>query len=187
MSNKKLLEVLNILETDYPKVKCGLDFTNSLGLTVSLILAAQCTDKRVNYIAPKVFEKYPYVFSLAKANIKDLEKIIYSCGFYKSKAKNILATANMLVNTYGGSVPKTMDELTTLHGIGRKSANILLQECFNTVIGIAVDTHVTRLSNRIGFTKSLNPIVIERDLMKVVPKRLWNHIISVCFSFFDIS
>lgn len=182
MSRKKLLEALNMLEKDYPKASCGLNFNSSLELTVALILAAQCTDKRVNIIRPILFEKYPDVYSLANANQKDIEKIIHSCGFYKNKSKNIIQTANILIDKFNGQVPNTMEELATLSGIGRKSANIILQECFDITLGIAVDTHVTRLSNRIGFTNSSNPIVIEQDLMKILPKRLWNKInhIFVC-------
>lgn len=176
MSNKNLLETLNILKKDYPDATCGLDYSSSLELTIALILASQCTDKRVNIIRPLLFNKYPDVYSLAIAKQKDIEKIIHSCGFYRNKAMNIIKTANVLVDKYNGNVPNTMAHLTTLAGIGRKSANIILQECFDITVGIAVDTHVTRLANRIGFTKSINPIIIERDLMKTVPKKLWNKI-----------
>lgn len=176
MSKKKLLEALNILEKEYSGSICGLEFNSPLELTVALILAAQCTDKRVNQVRPILFEKYKDVYSLANSKPKDIEQIIHSCGFYKNKTKNIIQTANILIDKYNGNVPSSMDELTTLAGIGRKSSNIILQECFDVTIGIAVDTHVTRLSNRIGFTKSINPVIIEKDLMSIVPKRLWNKV-----------
>lgn len=182
MAKKKLLEALNILEAEYKDSKVGLEFNSSLELTIALILAAQCTDKRVNIVRPILFEKYPDAYSLATSNPKDIEKIIHSCGFYINKTKNIIQTANILIDKFHGQVPNTMDELIPLSGIGRKSANIILQECFDVTVGIAVDTHAIRLSKRIGFTKSTNPVIIEKDLMRITPKRLWNKInhIFVC-------
>lgn len=182
LNKKEILQVLNILENEYKEAKCGLDFDNPLQLTVSLILAAQCTDKRVNMIRPILFKKYPDVYSLAKAEKKELEEIIHSCGFYNNKAKNIIATANIILNKFGGTVPNTMEELTSLAGIGRKSANIILQECFDITEGIAVDTHVTRITNKLGLTNNIDAVNIEKDLMKNVPKQYWNKInhILVC-------
>lgn len=176
LTNKEVFEILNILEKEYADAKCGLDFDNPLELTVSLILAAQCTDKRVNMIRPILFEKYPDVYSLAKADRKELEGIIHSCGFYNNKAKNIITTANIIVDKFKGVVPNTMQELTSLAGIGRKSANIILQECFNITEGIAVDTHVTRITQKVGLTNSTDAINIEKDLMKSIPKKYWNKI-----------
>lgn len=176
LNNKEVIELLNILEKEYADAKCGLDFESPLELTVALILAAQCTDKRVNMIRPILFKKYPNVHSLAKADIKELEDIIHSCGFYNNKAKNIISTANLLVDKFHGKVPNTMEELTSLAGIGRKSANIILQECFDITEGIAVDTHVTRITKKLGLTNHTDAINIEKDLMKSIPKKYWNKV-----------
>lgn len=176
LTKSDIKKLLDILDEEYKEAKCGLDYTGPLDLTVALILAAQCTDKRVNMIRPIVFTKYPTVYELANANISELEDIIHSCGFYKNKAKNIIKMANDVVNKYGGNVPNTMEKLTTLPGIGRKSANIILQECFDITEGIAVDTHVTRITKKLGLTENSDPINIEKDLMKILPERYWNKI-----------
>ena len=176
LSENDVKKLLDILDEEYKEAKCGLDYTGPLDLTVALILAAQCTDKRVNMIRPIVFTKYPTVYELANANVSELEDIIHSCGFYKNKAKNIIKMANDVVNNYGGNVPNTMEKLTALPGIGRKSANIILQECFDITEGIAVDTHVTRITKKLGLTENSDPINIEKDLMKILPERYWNKI-----------
>ena len=176
LTKNDIKKLLDILDEEYKEAKCGLDYTGPLDLTVALILAAQCTDKRVNMIRPIVFTKYPTVYELANANISELEDIIHSCGFYKNKAKNIIKMANDVVNKYGGNVPNTMEKLTSLPGIGRKSANIILQECFDITEGIAVDTHVTRITKKLGLTENSDPINIEKDLMKILPERYWNKI-----------
>lgn len=176
LSENDVKKLLDILDEEYKEAKCGLDYTGPLDLTVALILAAQCTDKRVNMIRPIVFTKYPTAYDLANANVSELEDIIHSCGFYKNKAKNIIKMANDVVNKYGGNVPNTMEKLTTLPGIGRKSANIILQECFDITEGIAVDTHVTRITQKLGLTENSDPVNIEKDLMKVLPKKYWNKI-----------
>lgn len=176
LTKNDVKKLLDILDEEYKEVKCGLDYTGPLDLTVALILAAQCTDKRVNMIRPIVFTKYPTVYELANANISELEDIIHSCGFYKNKAKNIIKMANNVVDKYGGNVPNTMEKLTALPGIGRKSANIILQECFDITEGIAVDTHVTRITKKLGLTENSDPINIEKDLMKILPERYWNKI-----------
>lgn len=176
LSKEKTLEIIHILEKEYNDAKCGLDFETPLELTVSLILAAQCTDKRVNMIRPILFKKYPDVYALSKADKKELENIIHSCGFYNNKAKNIICTANTIVDKFGGNVPSTMEDLTSLAGIGRKSANIILQECFDITEGIAVDTHVTRITKKLGLTNNVDPVNIEKDLMKIIPKKYWNKI-----------
>lgn len=176
LNKNEILKVLKILEDEYMDAKCGLDFSNPLELTVSLILAAQCTDKRVNMIRPILFQKYPDVYALAKADKKQLEEIIHSCGFYNNKSKNIIATANIIVDKFDGKVPNTMKDLTSLAGIGRKSANIILQECFDITEGIAVDTHVGRITQKLGLTNNSAPINIEKDLMKSIPKKYWNKV-----------
>ena len=176
LSKEEITKLLDILENEYSDAKCGLDYSNPLELTISLILAAQCTDKRVNMIRPILFNKYPDVYSLAKADKKELEQIIHSCGFYNNKSKNIIETANIIVNNFDGKVPNTMKDLTSLAGIGRKSANIILQECFDITEGIAVDTHVTRITKKLGLTNNTEPLKIEADLMKDLPKKYWNKI-----------
>lgn len=176
LTKNDVKKLLDILDEEYKGAKCGLDYTCPLDLTVALILAAQCTDKRVNMIRPLVFTKYPTAYDLANANVSELEDIIHSCGFYKNKAKNIIKMANDVVNKYGGNVPNTMEKLTALPGIGRKSANIILQECFDITEGIAVDTHVTRITKKLGLTENSDPINIEKDLMKILPERYWNKI-----------
>ncbi len=176
LTKSDIKKLLDILDEEYKEAKCGLDYTGPLDLTVALILAAQCTDKRVNMIRPLVFTKYPTAYDLANANVSELEDIIHSCGFYKNKAKNIIKMANNVVYKYDGNVPNTMEELTSLPGIGRKSANIILQECFNITEGIAVDTHVTRITQKLGLTENSDPVNIEKDLMKVLPKKYWNKI-----------
>ena len=182
LSKEDIKKLMGILENEYMDAKCGLDYGSPLELTVALILAAQCTDKRVNMIRPILFEKYPDVNSLKNADKKELENVIHSCGFYTNKASNIIKMANMLVDKFSGKVPSTMQELTSLAGIGRKSANIILQECFNKVEGIAVDTHVTRISKKLGLTNHVDPINIEKDLMKCLPKKYWNKINHILVS-----
>lgn len=181
LTNKvKSIEIINNLKKYYSDAKCGLDYNSPIELVVALILAAQCTDARVNTIVPILFEKYKSVYDLSKATPEDIAKIIKPCGFYANKSKSIYETANIIVNNFNGKVPDTMENLTTLKGIGRKSANIILQECFDNTVGIAVDTHVTRLSRKIGFSNSNTPEKIEQDLMKKFDKKYWsviNHIL----------
>ncbi len=179
-SKENIDKIINILNNYYPKAKCGLDYVSPIYLTVALILAAQCTDARVNIVAPKLFEKYKDVYELSKANIADIEEIIKPCGFYKNKAKNISLMSKKVVNDFNGNIPNTMEELLTLNGIGRKSANIILQECFNVSVGIAVDTHVSRTSYRIGFTKNTIPLIQEQELIKKINPKYYskiNHIL----------
>lgn len=176
INKEKIKQVIDILIDTYPDACCSLDYINPLELTVALILAAQSTDNTVNKIIPILFKKYPDVVSLANADVSDIEKIVRPCGYYRHKAKNIVDTANIILNKFNGKVPNTMQDLCTLHGIGRKSSNIILQECFGIVEGIAVDTHVTRLSYRIGLSKENTQEKIERDLMKKVNKKYWSKI-----------
>ncbi|MEG2275201.1 MAG: endonuclease III [Clostridia bacterium] len=176
LEKKYATDVVSILAAYYKNAKCGLDYTTPFSLTVALILAAQNTDKSVNIITPIFFEKFKNISDVANAKLSEIEKIIKPCGFYVTKAKYIKETAKQLENI---SFPSTMEELLKLHGIGRKSANIILQECFNTVVGIAVDTHVTRLSYRIGLSEEILQEKIEKDLMKIYPKNYYpiiNHI-----------
>lgn len=179
-NKKQCEEVIEILEKEYPDAICSLNYTSPIELVVALILAAQCTDERVNKIVPILFEKFPDVYSLSEANVLDIQEIVKPCGFYVNKAKNISDTSKIIVTNFNGNVPSTMNELCTLKGIGRKSSNIILQECFGKVEGIAVDTHVTRISRKIGFSNANTPEKIEEDLIRKFDKKYWatiNHIL----------
>jgi len=176
LNKDEITSVLNTLTNTYPTPKCGLDYNSPFELLISLILAAQCTDIRVNQIRPMLTNKYPTPEVISKLNKKKIYDIIKSCSFPNNKASHILEASKKLVNEYNGKVPNTMKELVTLPGIGRKSANIILSECFGIVEGIAVDTHVTRLSQKIGFTNNTDVIKIEKDLMKRIPKSSWGYI-----------
>ncbi len=175
-TKKDISEIIEILDKTYPEAKCRLNYTTPLELVVALILAAQCTDDMVNKVVPVLFNKYPDAESLANADLKDIQKIVKSCGFYLTKSKNIKLTAQSIVENYNNTIPDTMEELTKLYGIGRKSSNIILQECFNKSVGIAVDTHVSRTAKRIGFTKSDIPLKQEQELIKKVEKKYFSRI-----------
>jgi endonuclease III len=180
LNKKQIDEVIKILDISYPNANCSLNYENPLQLTIALILAAQCTDNMVNKIVPILFDKYPTVEDLASVDITKLKNIIKPCGFYITKAKNIKLTCNKLVNDFNGIIPNNMKDLTSLYGIGRKSSNIILQECYNIVEGIAVDTHVSRVSYRLGITNSNIPLKQEIELINKVDKKYWhkiNHIL----------
>jgi endonuclease-3 len=157
----------------YPEAHCELNFANPLELLVSTILSAQCTDKRVNMVTPALFKKYRTARAYAEAPQEPLEKEIQSTGFFRSKAKNLRAMAAGLVAKHGGKVPSTMDELTALPGVGRKTANVVLGNAFGLNEGVVVDTHVLRLSRRLGLTAHADPGKIEIDLMKLIPRDKW--------------
>lgn len=176
IKKENITQVIEILSNYYPDATCSLDYTKPIELVIALILAAQCTDERVNKITPILFKKFPTVYDLATAKITDIEEIIKPCGFYKNKAISISESAKIIVNNFNGIVPHTMDELCTLKGIGRKSSNIILQECFNNTVGIAVDTHVTRIARKIGLTNSNTAEKIEKDLTKIIDKKYWNKV-----------
>jgi len=170
MKKEDLINMIEILKVTYPEAKCSLDFNTPFELVVAVMLSAQCTDERVNKTTPSIFNKYSTPYDFANINLEELEKLIHPCGFYKNKAKNIKACAQKIITDFNGQVPKTMEELLSLPGVGRKSANVILLEVFGIATGIAVDTHAKRLSNRIGLSSSSDPIVIEQDLLKVIPK-----------------
>ncbi len=169
----KVKQIITILNEKYPEPKCALEHITPWQLLVATILSAQCTDKRVNMITPALFKKFPTIESFAEADIKELEKYIHSAGFYHNKAKNIINCATELLNQYNGVLPQTIDELTKLPGVGRKTANVLLGNAFGINEGIVVDTHVSRLSQKIGLTTNTDPEKIEKDLMKIVEKKHW--------------
>jgi len=170
---ENLKKIVKILKQHYPYVQTGLRHHDAYQLLMSVILSAQCTDERVNMVTPVLFEKYPKVEDLAKAKTKDVEKIIKSTGFYKSKTKSLIESSKKIVKDFGGEVPKTMKELMTLRGVARKTANVMLGDYFQTPEGIVVDTHVKRLAYRIGFSKNTNPVKVEQDLIKQFPKSEW--------------
>ena len=176
MSLKKFKKIIDILINYYPNAKCSLNYNSPLELTIALILAAQCTDLRVNQTTPLFFQKFPNITSIANADEKSIADIIKSCGFYKNKASNIKKMVNLVIDRYNSAIPNTMEDLIKLNGIGRKSANVILQECFNTISGIAVDTHVTRISRKTGFSNALTQSKIEQDLMKKFDKKYWSKI-----------
>lgn len=173
MSTKDMDKILSLLKKEYPKAKIALNFNNPLEILVATVLSAQCTDKRVNIVTKSLFKKYRKVQDYTKANLKTFEQEIRSTGFYRNKAKNIISTAQKIVKDFGGKLPDSMDKLLQLPGVARKTANIVLLNGFGKVDGIAVDTHVRRLSQRLGLTKNQDPQKIEQDLMKILDKKEW--------------
>ena len=169
MDKKIAIKIIEILKNTYSDAKCSLDFNTPFELLVAVILSAQCTDERVNKTTPDLFCKYSTLEAIDKMPLEELEKLIHPCGFYKNKAKNIKLTAKKILTDFNGEVPKTMDELISLPGVGRKTANVVMLEAFNNPQGIAVDTHAKRLSNRIGFSSESTPEKIEQDLLKIFP------------------
>lgn len=176
MVEKKLTaraqEIQKLLQRHYPDSECTLDFKNPLELLVATILAAQCTDARVNIVTPALFKKYKTAKDYADADIEQLEEDIRTTGFYHNKAKSLKACGAAIVGKHKGKVPKTLDELVALPGVGRKTANVILGNAYDTP-GIVVDTHVTRVSQRIGLTKNSDPVKIEFDLMELFPQKTW--------------
>jgi len=169
---KRASKILSILQDEYPKAKCHLDFDGPFELLIGCILSAQCTDKRVNEVTPGLFKKYPTPHEFAWADQVVLEQEIHSCGFYRAKTKSIINCTKALVEEYGGEVPSTMEELTQLAGVGRKTANVVLGNYFGTP-GIIVDTHIKRLSTRLNLTTNSDPTKIELDLQKIIPEEKW--------------
>ena len=173
MSAKNIDKILPSLKKEYPKAKIALNFSNPLEILVATVLSAQCTDERVNIVTKSLFKKYKKVQDYAKANLKTFEQEIRSTGFYRNKAKNIISAAQRIVKDFNGKFPDSMDKLMQLPGVARKTANIVLFNGFGKVEGIAVDTHVRRLSQRLGLTKNNDPDKIEQDLMKLLDKKEW--------------
>lgn len=170
MNQKEIKEFVETLKNTYSDATCSLDFKTPFELVVAVMLSAQCTDERVNKTTPTIFEKYSTPEDFSKIDLSILERLIHPCGFYKNKAKNIKACATKIVTDFNGIVPQTMEELLTLPGIGRKSANVILLEAFGIANGIAVDTHAKRISGRIGLSKESDPSKIEQDLLKIFTK-----------------
>jgi endonuclease-3 len=169
----RVKQIIAGLKKAYPNAHCELNHTNPLELLIATILSAQCTDKRVNVVTPGLFKKYPNAAAYAKAQPAELEQDIRTTGFFRNKAKSIKSCCQALVERHGGDVPRTMEELTMLGGVGRKTANVVLGNAFNVNTGIVVDTHVARLSQRLGLTKETSAEKIEQDLIKLVPQEQW--------------
>ena len=172
-AHERVAQLIEVLPQVYPGAHCELDYRNPLELFIATILSAQCTDKRVNLVTPALFKKYRTAKDYARAPKSELENAIKSTGFYRNKAKSIRAAASKIAEKFGGKVPDSMDELRELPGVGRKTANVVLGNAFGKNDGIVVDTHVARLSQRLGLTKQKDAEKIERDLMKLVPREHW--------------
>jgi len=166
-------KIISALKQTYPNAHCELNFSNPLQLLVATILSAQCTDKRVNLVTAELFKKYHNAKDFAEASLSEIEDAVKSTGFFRNKAKNIQACCAALVKNFGGEVPRTMDELHALAGVGRKTANVVLGNAFGINVGVVVDTHVTRLSNRLGLTKGTDAVKLEQELIKLVPQNEW--------------
>jgi len=163
------------LKQMYPKAKCSLDFTNAFELLIATMLSAQSTDVRVNIVTKSLFRKYPSPQSFASANQVEMERDVKQTGFFRNKAKAVIAASKAIVEKHNGEVPRTMDELTALPGVGRKTANVVLSNAYKIAVGIVVDTHVTRVSARLGLTASDDAVKIEQDLMKLIPQKEWTN------------
>ncbi len=173
MTNKKTAEIIRVLRTSYPQADCSLNHGTPFQLLAATILSAQCTDERVNLVTPALFKKYPGPREMAKAPLADLERLVHSTGFYKNKALSLKEASKAITDNFGGEVPRSMDELLTLRGVARKTANVVLGSAYGIAAGVVVDTHVKRLAFRLGLTKETDPGKIERDLMKALPREDW--------------
>ncbi len=167
--------IYRILTKRYPNVRCELDFKNPLQLLIATVLSAQCTDKRVNAVTPALFKRYKKVGDFAGADLRELQGIIKSTGFYRAKAKNIKGLATKILSEYNGKVPDKLEELIKLPGVGRKTANVVLGHAFDTP-GITVDTHFGRLSRRFGWTKETDPVKVEFEVMDLIPRKEWTNL-----------
>ncbi|MDS3860786.1 endonuclease III [Thermosynechococcaceae cyanobacterium BACA0444] len=174
-NQQRALELLIRLQRLYPDATCSLNYETVLQLLVATILSAQCTDERVNQVTPALFARFPDAQALASADIREIEALIRSTGFYRNKAKHIQGACERIVTVYGGEVPKVMEDLLTLPGVARKTANVVLAHGYGINMGVTVDTHVKRLSQRLGLTKATEPIKIERDLMRLLPQPDWEN------------
>ena len=171
--NKNTSKIFLLLKKHYGKAKCALNYKNPLELLIATILSAQCTDERVNIVTEKLFKKYKTVNDYARADINEFEKDIYSTGFYRNKAKNIISSCRIIKEQYKGKVPKDFDKLLELPGVARKTANCVMGNAFGISSGVVVDTHVSRITKRLGLTRNEDPNKIEQDLIKIIPKKDW--------------
>lgn len=180
MKKEIVLSIIQTLKNTYPDAKCSLDFTTPFELLIAVILSAQCTDERVNKTTPSIFARCSTPEEFDQIPLSELEDLIHPCGFYKTKSKNIKATAHKILTQFHGEVPHTMEELMSLPGVGRKTANVVMLEAFHDPQGIAVDTHAKRISNKVGLSFESDPSKIEADLLKQIPKEYYedvNHIL----------
>ena len=173
LAPERIAKILRRLEAAYPNAECALHHRNAWELLVATILSAQCTDARVNMVTPELFRKFPTPQAMAEASLPAIEEEIRSTGFYHNKAKSISGAAKKIVSEFGGKVPKTMTELLTVPGAARKTANVVLGVAYKVAEGVVVDTHVLRISNRLGLTKETDPKKVEQDLMRIIPKDHW--------------
>lgn len=180
MNKLKAIEIFDILKNEYSDAKCSLNFSSPFEMLVAVMLSAQCTDERVNKVTAEIFKKYNSPTDFANMPLENIEFLIHSCGFYKNKAKNLKLASQKILTDFNGKVPKSMEELMSIPGVGRKSANVIMLEAFNNPQGIAVDTHAKRISNRIGFSTEKEPEKIEQDLLKLFPQKYYydaNHVL----------
>ena len=174
-NRKQARAIYRILTKTYPEIHCELDFKNPLQLTVAVVLSAQCTDKRVNQVTPALFKKYKTANDYAKAPLSEIEEIIYSLGFHHSKARHLKGLGAKIMEDFGGKVPATLEELITLPGVGRKTANVVLGHAFG-IPGITVDTHFGRLSRRFGWSESMDPVKVEFEVGELIPQKEWTNL-----------
>jgi endonuclease-3 len=172
-AKKNVGKLLRALQKLYPEANCALEHQNPFQLLIATILSAQCTDARVNMVTPSLFKEFPTPEKMAQAKPSEIEGLISSTGFFRQKAKSLLGSSKIISDEYGGEVPRTMEELNALPGVGRKTANVVMGNAFGKAAGIVVDTHVKRLSNRMGLTKQKNPEKIELELNKLIPQKHW--------------
>src|SRR6266550_4230421 len=170
---ERAADIVSKLKRMYPKAKCSLDFTNPFELLIATMLSAQSTDARVNIVTKSLFRKYPNPAAFASASQVEMERDVKQTGFFRNKAKAVIAASTAIMERHGGEVPQTMEELTALPGVGRKTANVVLSNAFKKPVGIVVDTHVARVSARLGLTANSDPVKIEDDLMKLIPQKEW--------------
>lgn len=172
-SREQVHAIIAELRRLYPDARCSLNFTNPLELLIATQLSAQCTDERVNIVTADLFKKYRSVEDYATVSQEELEQDIRSTGFYRNKAKNVRAASQRIITNYGGEVPRTMEDLLTLSGVARKTANVVLGNAFGIVVGFVVDTHIGRLARRFGWTTNEDPVKVEQDLMRLIPQQDW--------------
>jgi endonuclease-3 len=174
-TRQRALEILRRIKELYPDATCSLDYETPVQLLVATILSAQCTDERVNKVTPELFRRFPDAAAIAAADLDDIITLVKSTGFFRNKAKNIQGACRLIVTEFGGEVPQTMESLLKLPGVARKTANVVLANAFGINMGVTVDTHVKRLSYRLGLTKHLDPIRVEQDLIKLLPRPDWEN------------
>lgn len=173
LEKARMKRVITQLKKNYPNATCSLYFHSPFQLLVATVLSAQCTDEKVNQVTPVLFKKFPTPEKMAKADHEIVEKIVYSTGFYRNKAKSLISLSQNLLKKFNGEVPREIGKLTSLSGVGRKTANVVLGNAFQLQEGIVVDTHVGRITRRLGFTKNKDPLKVEKDLVAVVPQKEW--------------